>query len=111
MYHRTMTGSGATKRGASGARTKRRPRGSLDIEDIVTGACELADEVSVAGLSMPVLARHLDVPVTSIYWHFRKKEQLLDAMAGRGCVAGMEITRRPGARPWILYDVDRSCTP
>jgi len=78
--------SAATKRTASGARVakaNRRPRGSLDIEDIITGAFELAEEVSIPGLSMPVLARHLDVPVTSIYWHFRKKEQLLDAMTER----------------------------
>jgi AcrR family transcriptional regulator len=68
---------------ARGAKAKRRPRGSLDVEEIITGAFELAKEVSIAGLSMPVLAKHLDVPVTSIYWHFRKKEQLLDAMTER----------------------------
>jgi AcrR family transcriptional regulator len=68
---------------ARGAKAKRRPRGSLDIQEIITGAFELANEVSIAGLSMPVLAKHLDVPVTSIYWHFRKKEQLLDAMTER----------------------------
>lgn len=78
--------SAATKRdGPDGrvAKPKRRPRGSLDVEDIITGAFELAEEVSIPGLSMPVLAKHLDVPVTSIYWHFRKKEQLLDAMTER----------------------------
>jgi AcrR family transcriptional regulator len=73
----------ATSQTARGAKPKRRPRGSLDVEEIITGAFELADEVSIAGLSMPVLAKHLDVPVTSIYWHFRKKEQLLDAMTER----------------------------
>lgn len=81
-----MAGSSATNRNASGrngAKAKRRPRGSLDIEDIISGAFELAEDVAIAGLSMPVLARHLDVPVTSIYWHFRKKEQLLDAMTER----------------------------
>lgn len=78
--------SAATERNAAGervAKPKRRPRGSLDVEDIITGAFELAEEVSIPGLSMPVLAKHLDVPVTSIYWHFRKKEQLLDAMTER----------------------------
>jgi len=78
--------SAATERNAAGGRVakpKRRPRGSLDVEDIITGAFELAEEVSIPGLSMPVLAKHLDVPVTSIYWHFRKKEQLLDAMTER----------------------------
>lgn len=82
-----MADSGAATRPtpprARAAKPKRRPRGSLDVEEIITGAFELADEVSIAGLSMPVLAKHLDVPVTSIYWHFRKKEQLLDAMTER----------------------------
>ena len=76
----------ATKRTSStarGVKPKRRPRGSLDVEEIISGAFELADVVSIAGLSMPVLAKHLDVPVTSIYWHFRKKEQLLNAMTER----------------------------
>ena len=73
----------STSSNARGTKAKRRPRGSLDIEEIITGAFELAEEVSIAGLSMPVLAKHLDVPVTSIYWHFRKKEQLLDAMTER----------------------------
>ena len=71
---------------ASGRRDtkrKRRPRGSLDVEDIITGAFELAEDVSIGGLSMPVLARHLGVPLTSIYWHFRKKDDLLDAMTDR----------------------------
>jgi len=82
-----MAEAGAVMKSASsgtrGAKPKRRPRGSLDIEEIITGAFELAQDVSIAGLSMPVLAKHLDVPVTSIYWHFRKKEQLLDAMTER----------------------------
>jgi AcrR family transcriptional regulator len=68
---------------ARGTRAKRRPRGSLDVEEIITGAFTLAEDVSIAGLSMPALAKHLDVPVTSIYWHYRKKEQLLDAMTER----------------------------
>lgn len=64
-------------------RRQRRPRGYLDIEDIIDGAFELADEVSLNKLSMPMLAKHLDVPITSIYWHFRKKDDLLDAMTDR----------------------------
>jgi AcrR family transcriptional regulator len=34
-------------------------------------------------LSMPLLAKHLDVGVTSIYWYFRKKDDLLKAMTDR----------------------------
>ena len=79
----TSAATKSTSPTARGVKAKRRPRGSLDVEDIITGAFELAEDVSIAGLSMPVLAKHLDVPVTSIYWHFRKKEQLLDAMTER----------------------------
>ena len=70
------------KRGAP-AKRQRRERGSLNPEDIIKGAFELAEQVSVDNLSMPVLARHLDVGVTSIYWYFRKKDDLLNAMTDR----------------------------
>ncbi|WP_238395401.1 TetR/AcrR family transcriptional regulator, partial [Mycolicibacterium sp. CBMA 295] len=46
-------------------------------------AFEIADEVSIDNLSMPQLARLLDVGVTSIYWYFRRKDELLDAMTER----------------------------
>jgi AcrR family transcriptional regulator len=58
----------------------RRLRGSLSAEDIIKGAFEVAEGISLDKLSMPELARHLGVGVTSIYWYFRKKEELLNAM-------------------------------
>ncbi|MCX4096793.1 TetR/AcrR family transcriptional regulator [Nocardia sp. alder85J] len=61
----------------------RRERGSLNPEDIIEGAFELAEEVSIDGLSMPLLGKHLGVGVTSIYWYFRKKDDLLNAMTDR----------------------------
>lgn len=62
---------------------RRRVRGSISVDEIVRGAFEVADEVSIDNLSMPQLARHLDVGVTSIYWYFRRKDELLDAMTER----------------------------
>ena len=62
---------------------RRRERGSISADEILNGAFEVAAEVSVDNLSMPVLARHLDVGVTSIYWYFRRKDELLDAMTDR----------------------------
>jgi AcrR family transcriptional regulator len=47
---------------------------------MITSAFELAEEVGVENLSMPMLSRHLGVGVTSIYWYFRKKDDLLNAM-------------------------------
>src|SRR6201991_486573 len=62
---------------------RRRERGSISADEILNGAFEVAAEVSVDNLSMPVLARHLDVGVTSIYWYFRRKDELLDTMTDR----------------------------
>ncbi|MGH3724253.1 MAG: TetR family transcriptional regulator [Mycobacterium sp.] len=68
---------------AQGPKRERRRRGSITAEDIIVGAFELAEEIGICGLSMPLLAKHLDVGVTSIYWYFRKKGELLDAMTDR----------------------------
>ena len=62
---------------------QRRERGSISVDEIINGAFEVAADVSVDGLSMPLLAKHLDVGVTSIYWYFRKKDDLLNAMTDR----------------------------
>lgn len=62
---------------------QRRERGSINPEDIIDGAFELAEEVSIDNLSMPLLGKHLGVGVTSIYWYFRKKDDLLNAMTDR----------------------------
>jgi AcrR family transcriptional regulator len=64
-------------------RRQRRERGSISVDEIINGAFEVASEVSIDNLSMPLLARRLDVGVTSIYWYFRKKDELLDAMTDR----------------------------
>jgi AcrR family transcriptional regulator len=63
------------------ARTTRRRRGSINSVDIIDGAFEVARRTTLDQLSMPILAEHLGVGVTSIYWYFRKKDDLLDAMA------------------------------
>ena len=70
-------------RPAGGEPRRRRERGSINADEIVTGAFEVAAEVSLDNLSMPMLAKHLGVGVTSLYWYFRKKDDLLDAMADR----------------------------
>jgi AcrR family transcriptional regulator len=64
----------------AGETRKRRQRGSINADDIVAAAFEVARGASIDQMSMPNLAEHLDVAVTSIYWHFRKKDELLNAM-------------------------------
>jgi AcrR family transcriptional regulator len=70
-------------RQATAEKRQRRERGSISVDEILNGAFEVAEKVSIDNLSMPLLARHLDVGVTSIYWYFRKKDDLLDAMTDR----------------------------
>jgi AcrR family transcriptional regulator len=67
----------------AGSSRQRRDRGSISADEILNGALEVAQEVSIENLSMPQLARHLGVGVTSIYWYFRRKDDLLDAMTDR----------------------------
>jgi AcrR family transcriptional regulator len=62
---------------------RRRERGSISPDGIINGAFELAEQLGIDKMSMPLLAKHLSVGVTSIYWYFRKKDELLDAMADR----------------------------
>ncbi|EUA49946.1 bacterial regulatory s, tetR family protein [Mycobacterium xenopi 4042] len=68
---------------ATADKRQRRERGSINPDDIITGAFELAEQVSIDNLSMPLLGKHLGVGVTSIYWYFRKKDDLLNAMTDR----------------------------
>ena len=67
----------------TGGTRQRRDRGSISTDEILNGALEVAQEVSIDNLSMPQLAKHLGVGVTSIYWYFRRKDDLLDAMTDR----------------------------
>ena len=70
-------------RQATAEKRQRRERGSINPDDIIKGAFELAEGVGIDNLSMPLLGKHLGVGVTSIYWYFRKKDDLLNAMTDR----------------------------
>jgi AcrR family transcriptional regulator len=61
----------------------RRQRGSLSREKILDAATAFISERGLDQLSMPVLARHLESGVTSIYWYFRSKEEMLVALSER----------------------------
>ena len=81
---------------------KRRDRGSISADEILKGAFDVAAQVSIDKLSMPVLAKHLDVGVTSIYWYFRRKDDLLDAMTDLALgVSRFAITRTRCARTFV----------
>src|SRR4051794_29856615 len=85
---------------ATADKRQRRERGSINPDDIISGAFELAEQVSIDNLSMPLLGKHLGVGVTSIYWYFRKKDDLLNAMTDRALRQYVFATRYVEAKDW-----------
>ncbi|MFV8054747.1 TetR/AcrR family transcriptional regulator [Mycobacterium sp. 48b] len=78
----------------------RRDRGSITPEYLIGGAYTLAEEVGLDNLSMPTLAKYLDIGITSIYWHFRRKDDLLDAMQDRAIAQFASTTWYVGRNDW-----------
>jgi AcrR family transcriptional regulator len=91
----TANGGAMVAKQVAPVKRQRRDRGSINPEDIIDGAFELAEEVSIDNLSMPVLGKRLGVGVTSIYWYFRKKDDLLNAMTDRA------LHQHPFAGPFV----------
>jgi TetR/AcrR family tetracycline transcriptional repressor len=58
-----------------------RPEGKLTRDTVVRAALDLLNEVGMDGLSTRLLAARLGVQSPTLYWHFRNKRALLDAMA------------------------------
>jgi AcrR family transcriptional regulator len=85
---------------ATAEKRQRRERGSINPDDIIKGAFELAEEVGIDNLSMPLLGKHLGVGVTSIYWYFRKKDDLLNAMTDRALRQYVWATPYVEAKDW-----------
>src|SRR5690348_1625791 len=74
----------------------RRQRGSLSAEQIIDGAFELAAESDLDSLTMPELDSRLGGGVTSVYWYFRKKDDLLRGMSDRAVHTVQDALPRPG---------------
>ncbi|MDT5364796.1 MAG: hypothetical protein QOC69_6558 [Mycobacterium sp.] len=85
---------------ATAEKRQRRERGSINPDDIIKGAFELAEELGIDNVSMPLLGKHLGVGVTSIYWYFRKKDELLDAMTDRALRQYVFATPYVEAKDW-----------
>jgi AcrR family transcriptional regulator len=72
----------------------------MSREEILAGARRLIERKGLRELSMPGLARYLRSGVTSLYWYFRSKDDLLVALAEE--VATELYQRLPpvGDRAW-----------
>ena len=79
---------------------------ALSREDVLAGALGLLDEVGLDGLTMRRLAEALDVQAGAIYYHFKDKQELLDAMSD-ALMAG--VMEPPLAGEWdeVLAEMSR----
>jgi TetR/AcrR family transcriptional regulator, tetracycline repressor protein len=50
-------------------------------DDVIHTAIQLLEEVGLDGLTLRRLATELGISAPTLYWHFRDKRELLDAMA------------------------------
>jgi TetR/AcrR family transcriptional regulator, tetracycline repressor protein len=78
------------------ATTEERTR--LSRETVVDGALALTDAEGLEGLTIRRLAQHLGVTPMALYWHFKNKEELLDAVADR--LWSLVSTETDQALPW-----------
>jgi TetR/AcrR family tetracycline transcriptional repressor len=78
---------------------------------ILREAFALLDETGLSGLTVRALAGRLNVQPGTLYWHFKSKQDLLDAMASEifaGATEGLEAPRAgTGWQNW-LADFARS---
>jgi AcrR family transcriptional regulator len=60
------------------SRSQKAPRQTLTLERIVAEAVALLDEEGVGRLTMRRLAERLDTGSTTLYWHVKTKDDVLD---------------------------------
>lgn len=81
----------------------------LQRDAVIASALELLNEVGVDGLTTRKLAERLGVQQPALYWHFKNKQALLDALADAMARNHTHSMPPPGA-PWkdFLYANARS---
>ncbi|MFG1921548.1 TetR/AcrR family transcriptional regulator C-terminal domain-containing protein [Cryptosporangium sp. NPDC048952] len=75
---------------------------ALDRETVVRTALRLIDENGLEALTLRKLAADLGVQAPALYWHFRNKQELLDAVADRlgAEQRGLTGTMPKDGEPW-----------
>jgi len=72
----------------------------VDRQRIVEAALELLNEAGVDGLTTRALARRLDVQQPALYWHFRSKRLLLDALNQEILARGHRVRAPAPGQDW-----------
>lgn len=88
---------------------KRAARGSISAEQIIAGATDLAGMIGLDALSMPKLAEHLGIGVTSIYWYFRTKNELIEALTVIAAQKFHAVMQPQHEGPWDELTFESMC--
>ena len=90
---------------------KGRTTDSLTREDWIAGAWELLGDAGLEGVRVEPLAKRLGVTKGSFYWHFKDRQELLDALLDRWfsiwddqMSPDLEGDGNAADRIWALFD-------
>lgn len=91
--------------------TRRKPTESLTRDDWISGAWDMLGENGLDGVRVEPLARRLGVTKGSFYWHFKDRQQLIEALLDRWfsiwddqMSPDMEQAADPADRIWALFE-------
>ena len=80
-------GTGARRRRANGEQSRRK---------ILDAAVEVAGERGYDGTSIALVSAKCGLPASSIYWHFKDKDDLIAAVIERSFAAWLAVVSPPG---------------
>lgn len=93
------------------ANTRRKTTESLTRDDWISGAWDMLGENGLDGVRVEPLARRLGVTKGSFYWHFKDRQQLVEALLDRWfsiwddqMSPRMEQAADPADRVWALFE-------
>ncbi|MCV7030240.1 TetR/AcrR family transcriptional regulator [Mycobacterium sherrisii] len=76
-------------------RRRRRPDGQMSQTRILDAASEIASEREYEGTSIGAVSAKCGLPASSIYWHFKDKDDLLAAVIERSFGAWLQAWQLP----------------
>ncbi len=84
---------------ANASARKRRTNGEASRARIVEAAARIAGERGYDGTSINLVSEHSGLPASSIYWHFKDKDELIAAVIDRSFEQWIEAFDRPPDLP------------
>jgi len=78
---------------------KRRANGEVSRQRILDAAADIAGERGYEGTSINLVSERSGLPASSIYWHFKDKDELIAAVIDRSFHQWVEAVGRPLSTP------------